>query len=89
MASGGIINIFLKKTHVYKILLVGTPRTRTLDNVPICPCPAQITWTLSDDNLIHGHMTDADIGQCPNMSTSTIYGVDIENVQHWIKVLAI
>src|SRR2546423_15557279 len=49
----------------------------------ICPCPRQITRTLSDDNHMLGHMADADVGQCPNMSTSAIYGADIENVQHW------
>src|SRR5437899_10201606 len=29
-----IVAALLKKTDVYEILLVGTPRTRTLDNVP-------------------------------------------------------
>src|SRR5437763_14930367 len=53
----------------------------------ICPCPRQITRTLSDDNHMLGHMADADVGQCPNMSTSAIYGADIENVQHCLEAL--
>ena len=55
----------------------------------ICPCPRQITRTLSDDNHMLGHMADADVGQCPNMSTSAIYGADIENVQHWSLVVKV